>query len=749
MFSASLLPMGILLGVGSLLLAHGKRSLEDVGLGDDPLRVFAATFNAGNQRVIGSQQQFLKLTDQILDGHDTPGAEADIVVLGFQEFGDGNQEYLKTVRELYVWRQSMKQRLDDLRRTLVVATTPPKEVQEEYRTVAQDLNKLMSMSEEALQEFVKRFGTSSPEFYDELAKRSPARRLQDKTQSVVANVKLHAKNLAQGPAEDVIKEHRGQDDRFDNLSAAAQKLQEPWENVPTRTDLDEKMQQLTKWSSAARNKIRETHEQFPNLLGTEAFQRQMRVVSDMDEWKSAFLARSMQSRTSMQHAASKFVDDVKQKIQDEEDQVSRFLVSDVLMLRRALDRVETDLDQLNKNNTIARKVGEVAKIEHEDALKIVWNEWSSWMKSHVEALLPASLANLSFEGIDVPYSTVAWHSGMKCLLAKHLNTTLYVFMNPWSRWKLAPIQYASDTCMSTKDSPGCTINNNRRFECGKVVNLMVLEASREKSRTRLCLMNTHVSFAGSAEHRANVLRGAMLETTRAKCDSVVFVGDFNTRLHCDDAATSENQPLYENRGDSASSFSNIMGKFCKKNGQQLHCSLSGSTDETKDELTQMLTKNTVFCFEKSKMNLRSKVIEARKGAGERAKRRISSLMGKREEPDAGPNASWSLEVLENQPLLRLGLKEVAPPNFAPTYKYNSKQKSEHVGPAWRHCFDGEVNCMVNQRKFGKHNPAWTDRILAKAARFETSVYSRRPFREVGLASDHVAVVASVNIFVPV
>jgi hypothetical protein len=80
---------------------------------------------------------------------------------------------------------------------------------------------------------------------------------------------------------------------------------------------------------------------------------------------------------------------------------------------------------------------------------------------------------------------------------------------------------------------GCNIDNIVGLECGKVVNLMVLEATQGDTSLRICTLNTHMSYAREAKDRQAVLVKAMEVTKHAECDTVVFVGDFNSRLHCD------------------------------------------------------------------------------------------------------------------------------------------------------------------------------------------------------------------------
>merc|ERR1712110_1352247 len=98
----------------------------------------------------------------------------------------------------------------------------------------------------------------------------------------------------------------------------------------------------------------------------------------------------------------------------------------------------------------------------------------------------------------------------------------------------------------------------------------------------------------------------------------------------------------------------------------------------------------------------------------------------------------------------MGFREAALPNFPPTYK--TAAESEIKEGAWKSCrFGGELGkrrCYHNKDKKGKHNPAWTDRILIKEAskyyRLETAEYSQRPV-DSSFGTDHNAVTARVTL----
>ncbi|CAK0841888.1 unnamed protein product [Prorocentrum cordatum] len=162
--------------------------------------------------------------------------------------------------------------------------------------------------------------------------------------------------------------------------------------------------------------------------------------------------------------------------------------------------------------------------------------WSADIVADVDDLLPEPELSFEVDDMDVMFEPVTFDSGLRCSAGSHYDTVLYTFVNPWSEWKIVPEPYSSGTCKHFEEdyerTSGCSIDNNARMECGKVVNLLRFKATRADATLRYCALNTHMSFSGTAEERLRILEAAMDETKAAKCDSVIFVGDFNTRLHC-------------------------------------------------------------------------------------------------------------------------------------------------------------------------------------------------------------------------
>jgi len=222
-------------------------------------------------------------------------------------------------------------------------------------------------------------------------------------------------------------------------------------------------------------------------------------------------------------------------------------------------------------------------------------------------------------------------------------------------------------------------------------------------------MVTHMSASGTAAHRAQQLKNAYDITEKARCDFTVFAGDFNSRLHCRVPQDDWKVPMYSrckpskdgdfsssckkrneeriksNQKNTDSSMQYVLAEFCTKDGEETtSCSLHKSETMQADELVQVLQNEYIECFEGEDVN------------------------------DAFENeANWKMEPFKN-PLSRLisesqGWKELDVPDFTPTYKVGECSGTD-FGEVWEgHIESGK--CWHNEDQKGKHNPAWTDRIL--------------------------------------
>merc|ERR1712087_64214 len=99
---------------------------------------------------------------------------------------------------------------------------------------------------------------------------------------------------------------------------------------------------------------------------------------------------------------------------------------------------------------------------------------------------------------------------------------------------------------------------------------MVFEARKGKKSTKFCALNTHMSYAGEAIQRLQYIKEAVQEAKFAQCDTMVFVGDFNSRMHCD-LDNAELAPYERIDPKANSSFKYIVDNICP-GGQ---CTLKG------------------------------------------------------------------------------------------------------------------------------------------------------------------------------
>jgi hypothetical protein len=245
---------------------------------------------------------------------------------------------------------------------------------------------------------------------------------------------------------------------------------------------------------------------------------------------------------------------------------------------------------------------------------------------------------------------------------------------------------------------GCNIDNNRGkvivgTECGKVVNLLVLEATKEDNQVRICVMNTHMSFDGDSQMRMNYIEQALDEADKAGCEAVVFVGDFNTRLHCQAPDRKASRPA------NANPLEYVLELFKKPKGEGAR--LDGEHVFV-DELAHMISNPEVTCFDKK------------------------------------VSGSWKLGNY-NSTLYKRGIVE-SKVTFGPTYKMYPRAEAE--GLKFHKCFAGMKMCYGNSDGADKHNPAWTDRVLAKGPVKQVDNYQSLEIPP-GMKSDHLPVSATV------
>jgi len=284
-----------------------------------------------------------------------------------------------------------------------------------------------------------------------------------------------------------------------------------------------------------------------------------------------------------------------------------------------------------------------------------------------------------------------------------------------------------------------------RTECGKgfaIIKLKFTSLVDQKQILNVCAMVTHMSASGTAEYRAQQLDNSYHITREAGCGFTVFAGDFNSRLHCSVPQDDWKVPVCSlckpsqggdfsqdcirwkaartepNQESTDSSMQYILAEFCPKDGGgQTRCSLRQGNKEQADELVQLLNNQFVECFE-----------------GKDAK-------------DAFENeADWKLENFVN-PHFELtfkseGWQELDVPDFTPTYKVTGCSEND-VG-AWKSKITDKNKCWHNEDRKGKHNPAWTDRILiAGKKHIQWRQGGYKAIQSTHSVADHLPVVGKV------
>lgn len=692
----------------------------------DGLRVFAASFNTGNQRFDGEDSDYIELVDKLTSGHEAPGSEADLVLLGMQEFSDNGYGFGTFARTKTLWRglsQSKQSSLHDLSREIAELATPPEEVEATRRALADELHAFHQGAGDALKDFQRKYGAEGHDFHKSLADASPVHALSNNATAEQQKINAEVKRRLQQ------YKRASQDNpktQFANMTADAGQLAAWGDKFPTASVIRGKLAPVHDWAEKALSAIQDVREKkFPNLLHHEQGQQLWSSFRAKFDTSRKLERKFLSASEAMPGKFKKVVETLHRSIQAEvnnvEKDVSHNLLGDWERISSDFDTLRDDLDRLmadgNLESKFAMGVAKGATNPGHDARWLL-EEWEKQMHDTVDKILDPVPLDLGQSAVEVQMEPQKYDSGWRCAAGNHFDTVLYAYVNPWSTWKIEPEAYESEKCVkhssSTQTNMGCNIDNNEGVECGKVVNLLVFRAQKGGSSLRICGLNTHMSFAGTAEQRMTLITEAMEETKAANCDTVIFVGDFNSRLHCEGPEDWSSLPAYEMADHQSSSFNYVLSKFCHEE----ECSLSNSMHANLDELTQMLNLDELSCFEEESGS-------------------SSWLFDRKKE--------WK-KINTPNTVKSTGLQEVELPKFAPTYKLVAKKKADEADLGWSKCLKGEPSCFMNPSKKGKHNPAWTDRILVKAkptaATVETMEYSRRPI-SVGFGSDHAPVVAKI------
>merc|ERR1719387_2959834 len=99
------------------------------------------------------------------------------------------------------------------------------------------------------------------------------------------------------------------------------------------------------------------------------------------------------------------------------------------------------------------------------AMENVMALWASNSKRGMQELMSPGRFSMTSEHIDVPHVVQKWNSGTRCAMLSHYDTILYAFTNPWSGWKVKPVEFGAEKSgekckkyRGSRPSPGCNID---------------------------------------------------------------------------------------------------------------------------------------------------------------------------------------------------------------------------------------------------------------------------------------------------
>lgn len=718
---------------GSTLSAAGQRKSASGSTSAaekaDPLslRVFSATYNAGNH-IFSKPEAAGGLLDIIIDGHDIPGQEADILMLGIQEFQDKATAVGEEARTRHLWGRQSKQNMEQLRQRVIADADPPEFVREAKRRLATGFLHFHQIMDMHLEHFRGNFGAEGEEFHRDLVAHSPLTPLSKQAREMVKTMREQLRKELQKHQE--LQQH-DIDQRFRQLLDGANRLEEVLSGFPATSGIRSILAPLQEWTDATLQRIGRLRATYPNLDYTISGEADWRTflaeINNTELVEGNITAAARKQQEAFMANLTHFAKGVKTAVVDKETEVSMVLVQDMINITQAVHRLSDDLTELVEGGRREEDIAQLAirgAMKAEENMSYILGNWSNLTESNLEELLQPNPFSNKNEDINVLMAPQKFDAGWRCAAGAHYDAMLYIYVNPWSSWKFTAIPYESPTCKprevkGSHENPGCSINNNEGWECGKVVNFLMLNASREGKSLRVCGMNTHMSFKGTAEHRMEMIYAAMVEAQNASCDTVFFMGDFNSRLHCEvpkrwERDGKEGLPAYEKLDPATnSSMKSIVDTYCSNT----ECLLGTESEPEKlytDELAQMMAYDTVSCYELDKSN---------------------------------SEQVWRKYKINNK-VRRTGVREAALPRFSPTYKLASPKKASTYPPEWVKCLDGEPSCFLNKDAKGKHNMAWTDRILVQSSpnvkELRTTEYSRRTISP-DYGSDHLPVIAIAEV----
>jgi len=686
------------------------------------LRVLATTFNAQNRKFDDSQSMH-DLAKVMVQGHEDPFEEADIVFLGFQEFSDIGYGLGNMAREGKLWRELAKTTMGTFTADLEQAATPPGDVHGAKASLVKDLNDQYLEIKAELDKFQTEYGEHASDFHSHIAKASVVNVLSTQAKEATAEV---AKDIDQRLKRFADESATAPEARFAKMASAASSLKTWWDKLgqsPKSATQDAMFAKIHSWTEGSLNEIQELKRSYPNLLLSEHGARLSRAyeagIDTSKHLEQELVRKAKKHGDAFQSALGAFHHEVQNAVEKREQEISSSLKEDWERIGNDIKTLTRHLDNYTQDGSISQSVAEVASEaarKHASSMADELRDWKDQSHDLLQQLLRRKKFSVKHDHVQVRMEPQRYDSGTWCAAGKHFDTLMYAYVSPFSKWKITAEPFQSNKCVKrqaqSQKNLGCNIDNKDGMECGKVVNVMVFRAEQGDKSLKVCGLNTHMSFAGKASQRMKYIAEAMEQTEEAKCDSVFFMGDFNSRVHCE-VGEKQQLPPFERNGSSKTSFDNILDTFCSGD----RCELKNSN---LDELNQILNEDKLECYEEFKKT---------------------------------KPGSWGLQdirywdiVPTDNTVKVLGVQEAGTVDFAPTYKLKGVDRIKPE--AWKRCLKGEPTCFTNDSGKGKHNPAWTDRILMKSfsesIQLTTKEYTRRHISgEFG--SDHIPVTARVTV----
>mmetsp|Transcript_89742 Transcript_89742/g.187487 ORF Transcript_89742/g.187487 Transcript_89742/m.187487 type:complete len:493 (-) Transcript_89742:53-1531(-) len=364
-----------------------------------------------------------------------------------------------------------------------------------------------------------------------------------------------------------------------------------------------------------------------------------------------------------------------------------------------------------------------------------------------------------------------------CHAVEHYDTGLHVFVNPESPWQ---VQFGeTDKERLSKK----TVKGNG--QCGKVINFLKMRFQHKQDSSlsfSVCGMNTHFSFKGKADDRINAAKMGSDLATEAGCDSIFFMGDFNSRLHCEpneaEARSAEDfcrrtpvngnchqsseaaNTLKENSKTSqvgchakCTSESNCAGsQWC--NGKCSSVDIGGKPSEKSGcsytvATSKLYQMASTFCtFNEAWGMAKDCKLDGPTLYYDELAQIIENDKVYCYEEETEKAGGHTLVEYDNAAVSSFGWKEAGPVNFAPSYKVTLENAKKAPPQGFQVC-TGTKYCLSSNNE-PKHNFAWTDRVLMKgspkATITQTEDYSRRE-PATHFNSDHLPVTAIVDLSV--